>query len=230
MIQRQGRFFALTTRRTAYCFQATEQGFLQHLHYGPRVDLSAGWEALVPQVRHAPGNGARLDGVVLEDMALEVSAPGLGDLREPFASVDTPDGSPMDLRFVRSAVLPEKPALPGLPSAAEGGETLEVVLADRRAGLLLTLRYTAFDSCDVIVRQALFTNTGSRAVTVRRLMSTQIDLCSQDYLFTAFMNLMDGREDYLDIDIAQDRLAGWTFGAQQATVPGAPASMTEGGR
>ena len=50
------------------------------------------------------------------------------------------------------------------------------------------------------------------------------------YLFTAFMNLMDGREDYLDIDIAQDRLAGWTFGAQQATVPGAPASMTEGGR
>ncbi len=32
------------------------------------------------------------------------------------------------------------------------------------------------------------------------------------YLFTAFGRLMDGREDYLDIDIAADRLAGWTFG------------------
>lgn len=33
------------------------------------------------------------------------------------------------------------------------------------------------------------------------------------YLFTAFTRLMDGREDYLDIDIADDRLAGWGFGS-----------------
>lgn len=35
------------------------------------------------------------------------------------------------------------------------------------------------------------------------------------YLFTAFTRLMDGREDYLDIDIAQDRLAGWKFGSME---------------
>lgn len=34
------------------------------------------------------------------------------------------------------------------------------------------------------------------------------------YLFTAFARLMEGRADYLDIDIAADRLAGWTFGAE----------------
>ncbi|MFR1168161.1 MAG: glutamine amidotransferase-related protein [Adlercreutzia equolifaciens] len=33
------------------------------------------------------------------------------------------------------------------------------------------------------------------------------------YLFTAFARLMEGREDYLDIDIATDRLSGWKFGA-----------------
>ena len=32
------------------------------------------------------------------------------------------------------------------------------------------------------------------------------------YLFTAFARLMDGRSDYLDIDIAADRLNGWKFG------------------
>lgn len=32
------------------------------------------------------------------------------------------------------------------------------------------------------------------------------------YLFTAFVGLMDAKDDYLDIDIAQDRLAGWKFG------------------
>lgn len=31
------------------------------------------------------------------------------------------------------------------------------------------------------------------------------------YLFTAFGRLMDGRDDYLDIDIAADRLHGWKF-------------------
>lgn len=35
------------------------------------------------------------------------------------------------------------------------------------------------------------------------------------YLFTAFTRLMDGDQDYLDIDIARDRLAGWVFGAEE---------------
>ncbi len=34
------------------------------------------------------------------------------------------------------------------------------------------------------------------------------------YLFTAFMRLMDGNENYLDIDISKDRLAGWVFGSE----------------
>ena len=34
------------------------------------------------------------------------------------------------------------------------------------------------------------------------------------YLFTAFARLMDGDPDYLNIDIAKDRLAGWTFAAE----------------
>ncbi len=33
------------------------------------------------------------------------------------------------------------------------------------------------------------------------------------YLFTAFTRLMDGREDYLDIDSGADRLGEWRFGA-----------------
>lgn len=33
------------------------------------------------------------------------------------------------------------------------------------------------------------------------------------YLFTAFTRLMDGDEDYLNIDIAKDRLSGWKFGS-----------------
>ena len=35
------------------------------------------------------------------------------------------------------------------------------------------------------------------------------------YLFTAFARLIDGKPDYLDIDIARDRLAGWRFGTAE---------------
>lgn len=49
------------------------------------------------------------------------------------------------------------------------------------------------------------------------------------YLFTAFTRLMDKRDDYLDIDIAADRLSGWTFGEQAATVAGATPSCQAGG-
>lgn len=49
------------------------------------------------------------------------------------------------------------------------------------------------------------------------------------YLFTAFTRLMDGREDYLDIDIAADRLSGWTFGEQSETVAGAQPANTKAG-
>lgn len=38
------------------------------------------------------------------------------------------------------------------------------------------------------------------------------------YLFTAFTHLMDGRSDYLDIDIAHDRLAGWNFASREGEV------------
>lgn len=186
MIQRQGRFFSITTQHTAYCFYVTEQGFLQHLYYGQKIDTSSGWQALVPQVRHFPGNAAVLDGTCLEDTALEVSFPGLGDLREPFAMVETVDGSPADLRFVQAAILPEKPPLEGLPSSIGGGQTLEITLADRQEGLELTVRYTAFDDCDVITRQTLLTNTGPQPVQMARLMSNQVDFCSQDYILTSF--------------------------------------------
>lgn len=38
------------------------------------------------------------------------------------------------------------------------------------------------------------------------------------YLFNAFTRLMDGRSDYLDIDIAADRLHGWDFGSERKEV------------
>ena len=190
MIRIMKDFFLLETRRSTYCFRATEQGFLQHLYYGRRLDLSGGWEALVPQVRHFPGNGAGLDGVCLEDMALEISGPGLGDLRESMVAVRGGSGDTLtDFRFESAEVLEEKPALEGLPSAYDDEgkcRTLRVSLLEKRGGLRLELLYTTFDGCDVITRSARLVNLGERPATVLRLMSDQVDFLEQDYVLTTF--------------------------------------------
>ena len=152
MIQQKGSFFLLETDGTTYCFRVTEQGFLQHLYYGKRLSLGADLAALVPQGGLWPGDssGWRRGGpaICLEDTALEVSAPGLGDLREPFAVVRTAAGDTLtDFRFESAEILAEKPPLEGLPSSLGGdAQTLRVTLTERRAGLRLELCYTAFDS------------------------------------------------------------------------------------
>ena len=191
MIQIHDSFFLLETNHTTYCFQATPEGFLQHLYYGRRLDLSAGWKALIPQVRHMPGNSTGwAGGVSLEDMALETSAPGLGDLRESMVTVRTAAGDLLtDFRFESAELLEGKPALEGLPSACPGDaacQSLRLVLAEKGGALRLELLYTTFDSCDVITRSARLVNLGRQPVTVLRLLSNQVDLLEQDYCMTTF--------------------------------------------
>ncbi|MBR3704062.1 MAG: alpha-galactosidase, partial [Oscillospiraceae bacterium] len=190
MIEQRENFFALHTDNTTYCFLVTPQGFLQHLHYGPRLDLRAGFDALAPQVRHAPGNAAVLEGVSLETLAQEISAPGLGDVRESFVTVRTADGGTLtDFRFESADILDEKPALDGLPSAYDEtgtAQTLRIHLLDKRNKLRLTLYYTTFDDCDVITRSATLWNLGSESITILRLMSNQVDFDTQDLTLTTF--------------------------------------------
>ena len=141
-------------------------------------------------MRHFPGNGAVLDGVCLEDLALETSGPGLGDLRENMVTVRSAEGDTLtDFRFESAEVLEEKPALEGLPSAYDKAgkcRTLRVSLLERRGGLRLEILYTTFDGCDVITRSARLVNLGKKPVTVLRLMSNQVDLLEQDYVLTTF--------------------------------------------
>ena len=184
MIHIQDSFFLLETPGSTYCFQTTEQGFLQHLYYGRRLYLRGGWEALTPQVRHLPGNAAGWGNASLEDMALETSAPGLGDLRESMVTARAAGGDTLtDFRFESASVLPGKPPLPGLPSAYDAAgkcQTLRVNLLEKGGGLRLELYYTTFDDCDVITRSARLTNTGKQPVTLLRLLSNQVDFAEQD--------------------------------------------------
>lgn len=190
MIQQLRNLYALHTKNTTYCFTVTEQGFLQHLYYGRRIDLSGGFLPLLPQEHHAPGNAAVLDGAFPETLLQEVSSHHLGDLRESFVAVCMADGDTLtDFRFECAEILSEKPELPGLPSAYDesgAAMTLRVSLLEKNRRLRLILYYTAFEECDVITRSAVLENLTSERVRVLRLMSNQVDFDTQDLVLTTF--------------------------------------------
>ena len=102
MIQKlKGDFpiFVLDTARTTYVFAVTPSGHLEHLYYGGRIALSnaADCDVFREKREFETGNSIAYSKehptVLLEDMCLEFSAAGHGDVREPFLSLVRADGS-----------------------------------------------------------------------------------------------------------------------------------------
>ena len=87
MIRKEKEYFILETKNTTYCFRVMETGHLEHLYYGRKLRLTGelGLECLVEKQAFAPGNANAYDkehpAVALEDVRLEMSAYGKGDIR-----------------------------------------------------------------------------------------------------------------------------------------------------
>ena len=100
------------------------------------------------------------------------------------------DGRPGDLDDLRSWI--ERGAAPVVRNARYGG-----------------VRLTHVNLNDGTAEGIAFTDIP--AFSVQYHPEANPGPADSHYLFTAFTRLMDGIEDYLDIDIAQDRLQGWRF-------------------
>lgn len=195
MIREIQNTFLLETEHTTYCFRVLSMGQLEHLYYGRRIRIEEDcWDALTEKHVFAPGNTNVYDkehpGVSLEDIRLEMSSYGKGDIREPFIEVIHADGSyTSDFVYEKAEITKGKEAFISLPgSYDESGEVehLCVTLRDKNYDLRLELHYYVYADCDVITRSARLINEGSEAVRVKRLMSTQVDFDTPDYVFTTF--------------------------------------------
>ena len=142
MIEIRDGFYALHTLHTTYAFRVMETGQLEHLYYGRKISLGDG-SSLVEKHAFAPGNTIAYDqkhlNFTLEDMCLEVSGYGKGDIREPFVEVICDNGSSTtDFVFVDAAEKKGKAALETLPSTYDvpkEAEQLAVHQGDKNEGL-----------------------------------------------------------------------------------------------
>ena len=197
MIRQNGKCFVLDTRQTTYCFRVLETGHLEHLYYGRRITLPQEDAAEALHEKHVflPGNtnaysGAKNAAFSLEDIRLEMSSYGKGDIREPFIEVVHADGScTSDFLFEEAEVTKGKEPYATLPgSYDESGEVdhLCVTLRDSQYDLALELHYYVYEDCDVITRSAKLVNRSDDPVRLLRLMSMQLDFDMPGLTFTTF--------------------------------------------
>lgn len=182
--------YLLQTENTSYILAVTDTGHLEHLYYGAKIDVSdaAELEAIREKREFEPGNSIVYNTdskLSLEDMCLEVSGVGHGDLREPFVELVRADGSRTTDFLFRSGVIDDiTPALTDLPHSYGGSEHLCLTLAD--GDLTLELHYCVYPECDVITRSARLANGGGSPVELERLLSTQLDIPDKGFCMTSF--------------------------------------------
>lgn len=116
----------------------------------------------------------------------EIAFFGTGDYREPCVEVLNPAGDRLvRLLYTGYDILPEKPAIPGMPSLT-GGETLVLHLEDPDTKFGADLYYTVYDDCDVIARHIVYKNNSDGVIRLNRAYSFSLALPTQDYDVISF--------------------------------------------
>jgi alpha-galactosidase len=187
--------FHLMADGVSYLLRVTPHGHLEHVHFGPALGPLAGpddYAAMLVKQGSSHSGIAYTEsdpGYCLDYVPQEVSGLGKGDYRLPAVELRLADGgTTTDFRYVghdlHEGVVPCADGLPTATAEAGRAATLEVHLAD--GDLQLALFYTVFAAANTVTRRSVLTNTGAGQVSVRRLMSQQVDLPDRGFDLVTF--------------------------------------------
>ena len=186
--------FLLETKNTSYIFAVTESGHLEHLYYGPKVTVSSREDCEVFREKREFELGNSIvyskehPTILLEDMCLEMSSQGHGDVREPFIELVLSNGS-RSLNFLFDSYEMSRGDLDftTLPTAySDDGKSEHLCVTLKDGGMTLELHYRVFSECDVITRSARLINGSPGSIEIERLLSTQIDIPFSGVSVTSF--------------------------------------------
>ena len=193
IIKENTPLFKLDTDDTSYLIKVTETGHLEHLYYGARITADSS-DGLTEYHEFAEGNTNSVDddhkNFSLENIRLEVSSYGKGDIREPMIELVNSDGSfTVDLRYdsYEESKGKEEPSdFPGSYGKEDEVDVLKITLKDSENDLKLDLYYYVYPKCNVITRKAVLTNSGKGNVVIDRLMSMLMDFDNGSYTMHTF--------------------------------------------
>lgn len=191
MISVSNGLFHLRTEHTSYLMRITDTGHLVHLSYGAAIHDMTGWELLEEKgavLSTVPYWDEEHEHLYPGNMLQEYPTPDRGDARPPAIAVEYGSGSlTLDLKVIGSRVMKGKVlSFPAHALPSDSTETLEIELSDRLLPILVTLRYTVYPECDVILRSARIANGTGNPVIIREAASLSLDIPSDGWKLHSF--------------------------------------------
>ena len=221
MIRQLGNTFVLDTAHTTYAFRVLLSGQLEHLYYGRKIRIEREEDGRILWEKHAvvPANSNQYNEnfteYSLENMRLEMSSYGKGDIREPFIELVHADGSiTNDFVYASAEIRAHKGQPDGMPGAYEeddSAEELVITLKDAQYDMTLLLIYGVFEKRDVFTRAARLINESTETVSLRRLLSLQLDFEKPGYRFTTFRGCWGREMDRHDAFCDGAKLVNYSF-------------------
>ncbi|MBQ9112650.1 MAG: alpha-galactosidase [Clostridia bacterium] len=178
--------FYLDGKGVTYALYINEVGYPCHMYFGAEIthDGLRHTRGVGRTSRTATPPGMDVGKYSYQNYLPEYAFFGTGDFREPAVVVENSTGDRIcDLLYDSYEILPEKPAIVGMPSM-RGGETLVIHLRDKISNIGADLYYTVYDDCSVIARRAVIRNYGDTACRLHRAYSFSMGLPGQDYNIT----------------------------------------------
>ena len=179
--------FLLGGKNYSYAMYVNAIGLLQNLHFGAKIAESD----LAYLTRTVGANEVPNETDFNKDMRYnmlpsECGFFGHGDYREPTVLYTRKDGASMSrLRYVSHKIVNGAHEVTGMPHARgsnaktgdkSGVQTLEITLKDDSAAVEITLFYTVYDDCDVLVRSLAVKNVGEELLDIKRAYSFCLEL------------------------------------------------------
>lgn len=218
MINVSDNIFVLNTKDTTYVFGILPTGQPEHLYYGRKITVA---DASGLREKHVfqPGNSvvydSEHDNYTLEDVCLEMSSYGKGDIREPFVKLVYEDGSfSSDFIYDSYEITDGKPALESLPSSydvSDGANHLILRLKECGSGLVMELHYHVFEECNVIARYTKLVNNTDATVRIDKMMSCQIDMPDAEYDFVTFDGAWAREMQISNVPVSHSRLVNSSY-------------------
>lgn len=214
--------FNLNTKNTTYQMKIDSYGYLLHLYYGSYIEDSTEYmltyfDRSFSGNPYAAGDNRRYS---LDVLPQEFPVQGTGDYRSVALVTREENGCcDCDLHYKEHKITDGKYCLKGLPSAysEEKAQTLEIILADSRTGLEVTLLYGVIEDCDIITRSVKLKNNGKEKIYIEKISSACLDFLYGNYDAVTFYGRHAMERNVKRAPILHGRQSIGSKGALQAT-------------
>lgn len=170
--------FLISGKNYGYAAFVNKAGFLQHLYYGAKIEQSDLAFLISEHAKNNTPDPENLNYEISTDWMLsECMYYAHGNYRIPTVIVEREDGSAMSrFKYKSHAIKKGAVKIEGMPCARYADETLTITLKDDFSDAEMDFNYSVIQSSDVLVRNTVIRNTGSRPLNLRKVYSFCVDL------------------------------------------------------